>query len=100
MSAVSPMPTVSTWTLTGDGTLAHSALTNVLSPYPRIALMNSTDILSHKILSAKFSLSRTVQALGLLCLVTPGMGTLGHGIITWDQSSAGGSGRMQVFAPG
>ena len=94
------MATVSTWSLTGDGTLAHSAPMNVLSSYPRIPLMNSTNILCHKIPSAKFSLGRTVQALGLLCLVTPGMGISGYGITTWDRWSAGGSGRIQGFATG
>ena len=91
------MAIVSTWPFSGDGTSALSAPTHVFSPYPRIPLTNSTDILRHKIPSAKFLLGRTVQVLGLLCLVTPGMGTSGHGITTWDQSSAGGRGRMQVF---
>jgi len=86
------MAVVSTYAFSGDGTPAHSAPTHVLSPYSRIPLMNTTDIFSHKIPFAKFSLSQTVQALGLLCLVPLGMGISGYGITTWDQSSAGISG--------
>ena len=50
--AISKEVIVPTLNLSGDGALALSAPTAVLSPYPRIPLMNSTNILSHKVPSA------------------------------------------------
>jgi len=95
--AVSLMATVSTWSLGGDIALALCARTHVLSPYPRIPLMNPTDILSHKLPGAVFTLDRTAQALGLLVLATLGMGGSEYLMTTLHHWSAGGSGQMQVF---
>ena len=84
-TASSPTTTVSTLALTGNGTLDLSAPTHVLSLYPRIPLMNSTDIPSHKIPTAEFSPGRTVQVLGRLLLLGPGMDASEYLIGTSDQ---------------
>ena len=65
---------------------------------PRIYLINSTDLLSHKIHTAKFSLDQTVQVSFLVFSLGLGLGSSEYLITTWDQSSAGISGRMQIFA--
>jgi len=69
----------------------------VLAPYPKIPLKDKTDIPSHKVLPAKFSLRRAVQVRHRFLLNTPGMGNSEFLTTTRDLSSAGGSGWMQFF---
>ena len=95
-NAISLNAAVSTWPISGIGTLALSAQAQVLSPYSWIPLMIHTNILSHKVSGAEFTLGRTARVLGLLFLLSPGSDSSGDGITTLDHWFAG-SGRMQVF---
>jgi len=86
-----PTVVAPTGAIPGDILLALSALTQVLPPYPRFTLMNSTDILSHKVLPAKSTLMQTVAAALPLLLDTPGMELSEGGTTIWDLSAAGGN---------
>ena len=95
-----PTAVAPTGAIPGDILLALSALTQVLFPYPRFALMNLTDILSHKVLPAKSTLVQTVVVPPPLLLDTPGMEISDSGTTTWDLSAAGGNGRTQFLVTG
>ena len=90
-SLAPPAATATLGTIPGDILLALSVPTKVLPPYPRFTLMNSTDILSHKVLPAKSTLMQTVAAALPLLLDTPGMELSEGGTTIWDLSAAGGN---------